>query len=1832
MNNEIGRKITSLTLMTIMVAGGMTFAVPSMMPVQEAHAANANLFVSAENSQFDNYMSGPQVIEVVIINPEISDTDEAKGEPDVTVNGKNLRMVQAVDGNWYGYFSDVQQAQIADFTVNGTSVAAGAGLDFGTFCSNTSGEETLGISLSETRGFALPTVSVESNSTAGVNGTTASPGSSIEVDCAGHGLWTRTNVNGTEDTAMNVLRETKDINKGSSTVGIGQIGVGQDVDVNGDGTTDGDISTSESALNGVWPFIQLYDLNPTGNVVVQYNKGGGAQTTTLTFDTVDQFAGLELDRAKYPQRAEVHFTITDLWLNIDPTDEDSWTFGTNSSGTAANDQGTFYQVFNENGGRAGDDITDGVINIEGNLGDLMCEDNCVLLLDINTQGSTEDVVTLQDNDDIAIEVQNNGDSQDSSDFQTEGSNLLNASPLTVTEQGPSSGIFGSYDESDESNLIITNDAKRGTSATIDYNETGQTIIVGFDFGTIDIQPTDEEWSSGEEIPVVLVDADANKNSRVDEDLDLNVAQNDLIPSLKTGDPFTIGEGISDKDEGLSNFMVFVDTLTPTSLGNKDTQAVVALDHSGTDSGQFVLRFRGSGSSDAGNATTTEVQKFSERAIITPTSLRGDNSTGLIIDLNTNLGDLRSTFKDALNDNDGDFRGLNMLNLDLRGINSTLNNFDVFLLINSTDGVTAGDREIIEDATGEIAGSGSDFLSAISLVNNTSAQALISLNSTSDEVERPISIHESIFDDDFDDGDRIGLFINWNSSDNISDDGNQALGIVSDVSERPFVIDFFSFGFADDGNLSGERVANQIIRIESEETGDNTSTFEGSLEYIMVNQLNILEESTYTGLTTIADDPSFIVIQDLTDDESPRVNYFDLGADGVSTQIADQEEAPSHSGVVSFDANSYKIADTVVVTLEDADLNVDSDLIDIFTTVAGDDEDLATANDTASDAVGKAGLPTTDREGIDFSFGALGRMLDITFDDERWAQSNIAFDGTTCNGDSDSFAGVDDGLENTGFTLIETGTETGIFTGDFQIPSVYCQRSGNTGANGDAVSTTGTDIEVNYVDFRDASGEIIEVGDSAGVRANTGSVSLDRTVYPVPWGALADFGGDTDSSTTNGLSVFPIHATGIDGNVDNTDSDDNTISETLGAGDLTIYVRVNDPDFDVSASGEDTIAQDVGSDDDNEDVGPVKITVSRGSERVVLAYAGGSTENSTGRIDVDDDASDLSEIRQLGEIVEIAPDAGIFELIFDIRYTDGPDSSLCPETDENGFTDLAGTDGTETSRFDAASEGGENYCILQGDIITVEYTDPTDASGDPNTVTDSATFDLRNGVLQSDKSVYIIGSDAILTIIEPDWDLDSDGAETYDLDVLEWDSDAATVTMGDRGGNAAAFDPEPTDFRETGDSTGIFQIVVEVPEELSGDRLERGEEVILEYTDWGPSGSDFVGDEEEDINLTIFTSNFGATVELDQKVYSWTDKVFITIVAPDHNFDSDLVDEIGDSSTDPIKVSTRGNNLDQYKLVETGTDTGIFTGEVILTGFSSHDADGDGDTDDAKGITGNAAETTKTGLGPTDGFLEADDDDGITVSFEFSEDETVVGSALIRWNIGEVQWLEASYPATGTGVVRVVDPDMNLDPEAVDNFDVDVWSDSDAGGIDLTVTETNEATGIFEGTVFFTTTDESSGHRLRVSEGDTVTAEYEDNTLPDPYTTADELDITATSLIGTVVPPLERAPAANARVVDAFGNTLDTVSVDQQVQITADLANGQDREQAFAYLVQIQDANGVTVSLAWITGSLSPGQSFSPALSWIPSQSGTYTATVFVWESVDNPTALSPPVETTINVQ
>ena len=814
------------------------------------------------------------------------------------------------------------------------------------------------------------------------------------------------------------------------------------------------------------------------------------------------------------------------------------------------------------------------------------------------------------------------------------------------------------------------------------------------------------------------------------------------------------------------------------------------------------------------------------------------------------------------------------------------------------------------------------------------------------------------------------------------------------------------------------------------------------------------------------------------------------------------------GTVAFDSDRYGIGDTVTVTVRDDGLNADPGRIDSY--------------------------------GIDPGTGFVGErgriILDVTLDGQPWSAAHAdpgclaVLEYTTIHA----------GLDATGFSLTESGRDTGVFAGIFQVPREWCP----PGAKHPEVSAN-IGLEANYFE---GSGTA-PAGARAAVVAHSGSVSLDRAVYPVPFGeplhfsplpalvaeedaargaldrlealhelqdlvytamdeqllyprelahalegdmrslfagvrggsddwndildslhdaiddaedetygmreldaivrdrtrAQLDLAAEREGADPWGKSYFPIHSTGFG-------SDDGIAY--IPNGHLIIHIRVSDADYDVSAAGRDEMAEDGD--------GPVTIYVKRGYDSYKLGTAGG-TETGPKL-----DRYGNVPYQRFGPMQEVAPDAGVFEAYVAVWYSDGPPDQRCPI--------------------------GYEGCILQGDIIQVEYEDSVDKFGDRNTVTDSAVFGLRTAVLLSDRASYMVGDDMTLTLIEPDLDLDGGRAESYPLDVIEWDSDAATITMGSRGGQTAAFDPEPAVLMETGNSTGIFQVMVRMPEELEGNRLlESGEDITLEYTDWGPAGADYVGDEAEDAVLHVVTSeqagagnatdraipevsafDSGVTIHLDQRVYTWTDRVVITVTAPDQNHHDDLLDRIGNADTDRIEVSTREHDLDWYALYETGTDTGVFAGEVTLTGFV-HDADGDR-MPDARAYTG--------GAGPS-GLLEATGHDVLTVSYEFG-DHTATAFALVRWNVGEVEWLRSSHPANGAGTVRVIDPDMNLRPEVRDVLGVRVWSDSDREGLRVLAVETGEATGVFEGAVAFRTGD-GPADRLAVGGGGMVTA-------------------------------------------------------------------------------------------------------------------------------------------------
>ena len=288
--------------------------------------------------------------------------------------------------------------------------------------------------------------------------------------------------------------------------------------------------------------------------------------------------------------------------------------------------------------------------------------------------------------------------------------------------------------------------------------------------------------------------------------------------------------------------------------------------------------------------------------------------------------------------------------------------------------------------------------------------------------------------------------------------------------------------------------------------------------------------------------------------------------------------------------------------------------------------------------------------------------------------------------------------------------------------------------------------------------------------------------------------------------------------------------------------------------------------------------------------------------------------------------------------------------------------------------------MEGDEWKVGETYIVRATHSSSYAEDPFIIDQRMPVIQSDKSVYIIGSGMILTVIDPDADKDNQVAEY----------------VGDREDSKLIIESpygkiEGYRLRETGDSTGIFQGIIGIlgirkngtviPQTFDGkiiDKIQgtgiddgfiggiRGDEITISYKN-----------STNVVSLSVFISDFGAVVEMDQKVYYPTDKVYLTIVAPDLSLDSEKVDEIGQKPQSMIQIRTGADKLDNYKLIETGPDTRIFTGELQLIPINKKSSE------------------QSESRGPNDGILGCNKEDFVEIVFTPFEDEPIIGRAIIR---------------------------------------------------------------------------------------------------------------------------------------------------------------------------------------------------------------------------------------------
>ena len=100
----------------------------------------------------------------------------------------------------------------------------------------------------------------------------------------------------------------------STVIGVGQINIAN---------SDAPGANGEIGDRREWPFIQLYDFT-VGSFDVVYEQAGADEVVSLDYDSgdMDDYAGITLDRNAASQSSQVHLTITDNQLNIDPTAED----------------------------------------------------------------------------------------------------------------------------------------------------------------------------------------------------------------------------------------------------------------------------------------------------------------------------------------------------------------------------------------------------------------------------------------------------------------------------------------------------------------------------------------------------------------------------------------------------------------------------------------------------------------------------------------------------------------------------------------------------------------------------------------------------------------------------------------------------------------------------------------------------------------------------------------------------------------------------------------------------------------------------------------------------------------------------------------------------------------------------------------------------------------------------------------------------------------------------------------------------------------------------------------------------------------------------------------------------------------------------------------------------------------------------------------------------------------------------------------------------------------------------------------------------------------------
>jgi len=195
--------------------------------------------------------------------------------------------------------------------------------------------------------------------------------------------------------------------------------------------------------------------------------------------------------------------------------------------------------------------------------------------------------------------------------------------------------------------------------------------------------------------------------------------------------------------------------------------------------------------------------------------------------------------------------------------------------------------------------------------------------------------------------------------------------------------------------------------------------------------------------------------------------------------------------------------------------------------------------------------------------------------------------------------------------------------------------------------------------------------------------------------------------------------------------------------------------------------------------------------------------------------------------------------------------------------------------------------------------------------------------QDGQKGFGIGKSLTLFLFDSNLNLDSDKTETHSLDLIEFQSDNIRTTLGPNGGVQDAFNPRPSALRETGDNTGIFYTVIEIPRTINGKTIDFGEKIEFEYTQRGIGAK-----------LVVKPGTFSPDMQQSQQTMSVsTDKPsynfgeFLTINgqgAESYSISIIILSPAGEEITELSTFKTSAGEFSTLWIIPNGLEHGTYT--------------------------------------------------------------------------------------------------------------------------------------------------------------------------------------------------------------------------------------------------------------------------------------------------------------------